>query len=102
MTADEYWCQDVWLVVQYRKAYRKQQEERNYEMWLQGFYIHDAFRAVLEGAFGSNKSEPYMSKPVDIHPRALTEEEKEAQAERIRDDYYNRLKAWGDSWNERH
>ncbi len=102
MTADEYWCQDVWLVVQYKKAYKQRKTERNTEMWLQGFYIYDAFRAVIESAFSKGEVKPYMRQPIELYPKKLTSEEKEAQAERIREEYYQRLKAWGDNWNERH
>ena len=95
MTPEEYWNGDVWLVKDYREAYKLQNEEANAKAWLQGLYIYNAFAVVMQNAFGKGKMESYPNEPYDLHPREKT-------AEEIREEYYQRLKTWGERFNERH
>ena len=95
MSSDEYWNDDPWLAKDYREAYKLQTEETNARAWLQGLYNFKAFETVLQNAFGKGKKEKYPEKPIDLYPKEKTPEE-------IRDEYYQRLKAWGDRWNEQY
>ena len=94
MTPEEYWYGDVWLVKDYREAYKLRKDEQNAKAWLQGLYNYSAFAVIMQNAFGSGKIESYLSEPIDFHP-------KEKTAEEIREEYYQRLKSWGERFNER-
>lgn len=76
MTPEQYWDDDPYLAVVYRKAYRLKQELQNEAAWLQGLYIYDAFAVCLSNAFSKShsKKQTYIEKPFDIFP--LTEAEK--------------------------
>jgi len=94
MSYDEYWNQDPWLAEDYRRAYELKRDEENANMWLQGSYIYHAVGAVLGQAFGDRRAK-YLSEPYDLHPRQKT-------AEEIQEEYFQRLTAWGEQFNERH
>jgi hypothetical protein len=71
MTYDEFWNQDVSLVVVYRKAQELRDKRRNQELWMQGMYIYEAlcdasplFRFTMKK--GSIKPEPYVKEPYPI------------------------------------
>ena len=76
MTPEQYWDDDPYLAVAYRKAYRLKQELQNEMAWLQGMYVYYAFAVCLSNAFSkqSSKKQTYAEKPFDIFP--LTEAEK--------------------------
>ena len=93
MSPEEYWKGDVWLVKDYREAYRIRNDENNALAWLNGLYVYEAFAVVMQNAFGKGKMETYPNEPHDLHP-------KEKTAEEIREEYYQRLKAWGERFNE--
>ena len=67
MTYELFWLEDSALVRDYRKADELHQERKNYEAWLQGAYIYDAFCAVspVMNAFAKRgtKPSPYHQKP---------------------------------------
>lgn len=75
MTPDEYWHGSPELTQAYREAFKIRKEERNYEMWLQGWYIHQAILAGLSHLGEKAKIVDYIEEPVQIFP--LTEKEKE-------------------------
>lgn len=81
MTWDDYWHGDPWMVVYYAQMHRLQIQQRNEELWWQGFYNYVAFSTVLANAFASKGAVPkkYLEKPIDILPK--TEEEKAAEEE---------------------
>lgn len=99
MTYDQYWHGDPWMVVDYAKAYKIRMEERNWEMWMQGLYIYDAFSVVLSNAFAAKGSTPkkYLLKPEPIFP--MTEEEKQAEDERELRKMIRNLNQWEKSFN---
>ena len=68
MSSAEYWDGDPSLTRYYRKAYKLKQEEKNYNMWLQGMYIYNAFNVVMYNAFKNKnkKSQDYPSKPYEF------------------------------------
>ena len=91
MTADEYWNGNVWLAKAYRKSWKQKEENDNIRMWLQGVYVYHAVGTALDQAFGGHSKYP---DPIDLHPRQKT-------AEEIQEEYYQRLNAWGEQFNER-
>lgn len=93
MTPNEYWHGDSWLAKDYREAYKIRTDEANANAWLQGLYIYNAFGVIMQNAFGKGRAESYPEHPYDLHP-------KEKTAEEIREEYYQRLKAWGERFNE--
>jgi len=69
MTYEEYYRKDHTLVIAYRKAYKKKQEERNQDMWLMGAYVYQAISraAPLLIPFNEHpKAEPYLDKPFPL------------------------------------
>lgn len=85
MTYDQYWNDDVDLVKYYRKADLMKIERMNYEKWLQGMYIYEAFcdvSPILHSfAKKGTKPHPYPDKPYSITEteRKRTEENKEKE-----------------------
>lgn len=85
MTYKDFWEGDVSLPRFYLQAYKMKQEreleQNNFNAWLQGRYIHDAFSVVLSNAFSSKNtsSSHYHEKPIEIKAREKTEEEKERE-----------------------
>lgn len=94
MTYDEYWNQDPWLAKDYREAYEIRKDELNMQAWLQGVYVYHAFSAVA-GQMSGERRAKYLEQPIDFHP-------KEKTAEEIQEEYFQRLTAWGEQFNERH
>ena len=95
MTLDQYWHGDPWLTVFYRQKHNLDIESRNQELWLQGYYIHNAIATNFHNAFSDKgrRAEKYIEKPIRITP--LTEREKriEADTERRKTiEWLNRLK----------
>lgn len=93
MSYDEFWNQDVSLVVDYRKAQELRDKRRNQEFWLQGMYVYEAlcdasplFRFTMKK--GTIKPEPYVKEPYPI-----TEAEVREREERERREKEERLKA---------
>ena len=81
MTWEQYWNGDPWMVVTYAQLHRLQIQQRNEELWWQGFYNYVAFSTVLSNAFAPKGAVPkkYLEKPIDVLPK--TEEEKAAEEE---------------------
>lgn len=76
MTYEQYWDADPYLAVAYRKAYKIRRNTENYNAWITGLYVYDAFSVCLSNFFrkkGATKQE-YIERPVDIFP--ITEKEK--------------------------
>lgn len=80
MTYDEYWNQEALLVKFYREAYQQSSKQRNYELWLQGYYVHYAVSIALANGFrGKGKTpQPYLEKPFALNSLER-KEEKEAE-----------------------
>lgn len=71
MTAEQYWHDDPYLAVSYRKAYELSLEAKNREAWWQGFYIYEASCAALAGIMKGKARYPKNpheigDKPVDV------------------------------------
>lgn len=82
MSYKEFWEDNPYLAVVYRKRHRLLREEKNQQMWMQGLYTLLAFRSVLSGFF-SKSPEPYCEKPLPIFK--TSEERKKSQEEQIDD-----------------
>lgn len=90
MSYDEFWHDDVWKVVAYRKANELRDRRRNQGYWLQGMYIYEAlcdasplFRFSMKQ--GAIKPEPYAKEPYPITAAEVRErEEREARAKEER------------------
>ena len=83
MTYEQFWEQDVELVVFYRKAQSLRREEMNTQLWLQGRYVYDAILAAspILHAFAKNgtKPEPYLKEP---YPLTLQQVENKEEREK--------------------
>lgn len=90
MTYDEFWNQDVSLVLYYREAQELRDRRRNQEAWLQGMYFYEAlcdasplFRTTFKK--GTIRPEPYVKEPYPITATEVRErEEREAKVKEER------------------
>ena len=76
MTPEQFWDGEPSLVVHYRKAEEIRREKMNFEKWLQGMYIYEAFADVspILHAFAKKGTKPH---PYPDKPYALNEKQKE-------------------------
>lgn len=79
---DDFWNGDYTRLKYELEAYRLKQEERNHELWLQGYYVYEATSVALANAFREKGKPPaeYRKEPIRITPQ--TEEEKEEEAKK--------------------
>lgn len=89
---DEFWNGD-YTQLKYRiEANRLMLEERNREMWIQGMYVYDAVTTAMYNANrGKKPQKEYMDKPIRI--TKPSEEEKEAEAQKILEQFKASLTA---------
>lgn len=87
MSYEEFWDQDVSLVVVYRKAAELRDRRRNQELWLQGMYIYEAlcdasplFRFSMKK--GTVKPEPYAKEPYPITAAEIRERQERKAKEK--------------------
>lgn len=68
MTNKEFWEDDPYLTVVYRKKHLLERENENQKMWVQGLYNRKAFSSALSQLFAKNDTdcELYYEKPLDI------------------------------------
>lgn len=97
----EYWHGDPTHLKYYVKKHEIENENKNYEAWLQGLYIYDAIGIALHNAFRKKgeKAEKYRDRPIRITP--LTEAEKQKNAEVERQKIIANLTSWGKAWERR-
>lgn len=97
MTPEQYWESDSTLVIAYREAWKLRQQDKNRELWLQGFYIYEALCCVspVLHAFAKNGTKPleYRSEPI-----ALTKEEVEDRRKRDERRQYEEAIASTKAW----
>lgn len=71
---NEYWHGDYSQIAYYEKAFEMKRERVNYDAWLQGSYIYDAFclASPLLHAFAKSgtKPIPYTDKPYEVKKQA--------------------------------
>lgn len=78
MTYDQFWHDDVDLLVYYHKAEQIRNRKRNQEMWLQGLYIYQAIgnlAPVLNGFVKDHRAKPYLKQPIPITEEDRIEQE---------------------------
>lgn len=104
MTWEQYWEGEVDMIRYFRKADRLRRDRRNEELWLQGFYIHEAMLAtpiVVRGY--AKKDTPLEKYPAKPHPITLKqlreEEEQQAKAEQQR--FREKMRAFADKFNKK-
>lgn len=104
MTADEYWKGNPYLAKEYSEAHKLRVEERNQEMWLQGFYIWQALEVAFHNhpamPIKSIKPEKYLEKPIRITP--LTEAEKAEERKRKLDSVVSYFTMYQANWEKRY
>lgn len=83
MSYKEFWEDNPYLAVVYRKRHRLLCEEKNQQMWLQGLYNLLALRSVISGFFSKGNPEPYCENPLPIFK--TSDESKKTQEEQIDD-----------------
>lgn len=79
MTEEQYWNGEPRLAISYRTAFKQRQESSNYNIWLQGLYIYDAFSTVIYNGFtrGKNqKARSYPDRPYGLEPKIDPEAER--------------------------
>lgn len=88
MTYKQFWEDNPYLAVVYRKRHKLICEEKNQQMWLQGLYNYKAFRSVLSAFFTKGSPEQYCESPL---PLCKTPEEKRKSQEEQIDDIVAKL-----------
>ena len=72
MSSEEFWEDDPQLYWAYRTFYLKKLEEQemqiDYQCWLNGLYVFNAFSNVLGGMFDKDKTKEYkyIEKPITM------------------------------------
>ena len=90
MSYKEFWEGDVCLPSFYLKAHNlkreREDEQNNFNAWLHGLYVHEAFGVVLSNAFADRNapSSHYPEKPYELKPKEKSEEDKEKEQELAR------------------
>lgn len=92
MTWEQYWYGDPWMARAYAQAYLLKRKAMNEQLWLQGVYNANAFKAIIASAF-SKKKEKYLDKPLDIFPK--TEAEKNQEKREMKRGLVEWLAQWG-------
>lgn len=98
MSYDEYWNGSAELVMYYRKKVRIEQEQKNHEMWWQGYYNFIAVSTAMGNAFREKGKEPipYIEQPLPITEEEAERQKKE-QAEKDRRKAINFFGTWIDA-----
>jgi hypothetical protein len=91
VSCDEYWNGDYTKFKYYVEAHRLAVEQRNQEMWMQGFYNLDAFSVALAKAFDKHSTAMYFEEPLRI--TEMNDIEKEKEKERIANKFRDQLMA---------
>lgn len=91
MSANEFWEGNPDLFWAYRFSYytrmKSEQENMNFQAWLQGAYIHEAVSVALANSFGKGKRASYTSKPY-----ILTKDEEEREVQRKQKELETRIR----------
>lgn len=97
MAYDEYWNGSAELVMYYRKKFQIEQEQKNHEMWWQGYYNFIAVSTAIGNVFREKGKEPiqYIEKPIPI-TEADAQRQKEERAEKERQKSITFFKRWAE------
>lgn len=80
MTYSEFWDGDATMVIAYRRAYERRRRERNFDAWLNGRYIYEAFVVAYSNAWSKSKSD-LLEYPAKPHPLTQEDADRERQEE---------------------
>lgn len=98
---DVFWNGDYTTFKNYVRSHQLYVEQRNQELWLQGFYIYEAFSVVMSNAFSKNGSKrEYPKEPHRI--TELSEAEKEAQNKKTVEAFRQQLMALDRKFTAKH
>ncbi len=97
MTPDEYWHGGPEVTIAYREAEKLRKEEKNWEMWLQGYYIYNAICVALANFRGKN--DQYLEKPIELFPHEETADEREERLEKEARQLERTLNAFSERFN---
>lgn len=78
MRYEEFWDGPAEMIIAYRRSYERQRRQMNFNAWLIGFYVQEAFAVVYHNAWAKN-SKSAISYPTKPHP--LTEEDARREKE---------------------
>lgn len=101
MSCKEYWEGNPFLVRDYYQAHLLRNEQKNQEMWLQGYYNFIAYSTALSNLrLDGKKRKPnnYISEPLQL--AAQTEKQKKEQEEKERSKIIASLSAWKINWDK--
>lgn len=104
MTWGQYWNESPEIAKFYREAEKIRRDKKNEELWLQGFYIHEAMLAtpiVVRGY--AKKDTPQTKYPVKPHPITLAElkAEQEAEEKAKQRKFKEYMRAFATTFNEK-
>lgn len=108
MGYDEYWNCSPQRYKAYRKAHQMRTEQKNQEMWLQGWYVYKAIETALHNqpAFATKPVKPvsYLEQPIRITPLSAEEKRAKEEAEKAKKlaEFTDYLTQFQKSWESRH
>lgn len=79
ITEEQFWHMNPRKLKPYEKARVLREDEKNFNLWLQGLYNYNALCASISRCIGGDKQAEYIDEPIRTRP--LTEEE---QMEQVR------------------
>lgn len=98
MTYEQYWFGDPTLVIAYREAHKLSNEQKNQEMWVQGYYVFTAFQTALSNIHLDGKRHTmnqYMESPLELYkPKKTKEQEAEEAKQKVIATFNNIKRAW--------
>lgn len=99
---DEFWNGDYTRLKYYVEKHKLEIEKRNQELWLQGLYNFDALTTAISNALAKSASQrkKYPEKPYRITEKS--EEEKQAEKEKMVDDFRSQLMALDRRFTQKH
>lgn len=103
MSYDQFWHGDPYLAVYYREAHELYRDQKNQELWLNGWYTFAAISTALSNIHldgKKHKFNEYMSEPFRIRPKS--EEELEAEQRQATQNMVMKLNAIKAAFDEAH
>lgn len=99
---EEFWNGDYTHLKYYVEKHKLEIEKRNQELWLQGLYNFDALSTAISNAFAKSASQKkkYPDKPYRITEKS--EEEKQAEKQKMVDDFRSQLMALDKRFTQKH
>lgn len=92
MSYDDFYNNDVTLVIPYREAEKLRQKRKNEELHLQGMYIHEAVQVVIYNTWCRSKNESPIT--YSRKPYPLFEEDREQDMKEHVEEEQAKAKVW--------